>query len=95
MDELYPEVLQAVAVRPFVVHAYMNDGTVRELDVQPLIEMGGVFEPLRDERFFFDRITVLNGTVAWDISGDRDPTKCVDIDPCTLQAQPRVAVQQP
>ncbi|MDR2703745.1 MAG: DUF2442 domain-containing protein, partial [Cellulomonadaceae bacterium] len=52
------------------------------------IEKGGVFTQLRDEKIFFDRITVLNGTVAWDISGDRDPSKCVDIDPCTLAEQP-------
>jgi hypothetical protein len=87
MLDLLPEVLQAVAVRPYIVHAYMNDGSTREYDVEPAIKKGGVFAPLQNEELFYGRITVLNGTVAWDISGDRDPTKCIDIDPCTIQQQ--------
>ena len=83
MDFL-PKVLQAVAGEDFTVYAYFNDGTVRLLDAKPLISQGGVFAPLGDPSFFRQRLTVLNDTVAWDITGDRDPSRCVDLDPCAL-----------
>lgn len=26
-------------------------------------------------------MTVINETLAWDISGDKDPSECIDVDP--------------
>ncbi len=75
-----PAVLQAVPGDDFTVYAYCNDGAVRLVDIKPLIALGGVFAPLADLDFFQDRLTILNDTVAWDITGDRDPTACVDLD---------------
>ena len=40
-----------------------------------------VFEPLKDISFFMNACTILNGTLAWDVTGTRDCTKCLDIDP--------------
>lgn len=82
--DLFPEVVQALAGEDFTVYAYFLDGTVRLLDAKPLLEQGGVFTPMRDPDFFRDRLTVLNGTVAWDMTGDMDPTACVDLDPIRL-----------
>lgn len=78
--ELMPAVVQAVPGDDFTVYAYCNDGAVRLVDVKPLIAKGGVFAPLSDVEFFRERLTILNDTVAWDITGDRDPTACVDLD---------------
>lgn len=47
-------------------------------------ERGGVFSVLVDEGFFRDRLTVMNDTAAWDVSGDRDPSKCIDLDPFSV-----------
>ena len=91
MDNILPAVVQALAGDNFTVYAYMRDGTVRLYDMKPMIEKGGVFEPLRDETFFRERLTVLNDTVAWDISGNMDPTECIDIDPFTIAESPVVA----
>ncbi len=33
-----------------------------------------------------ERCTILNDTLAWDLSGTRDETNCIDIDPETLYA---------
>lgn len=88
-NELFPEVLQAVAGDNFTVYAYMNDGTVRLLDMKPLIERGNLFEKLRN-RDFFESVTVMNNTVAWDLSGIRDPYNCIDIDPFTVGGCPIV-----
>ena len=82
--EYIPEIVQVVAGDDFIVYAYFTDGTVRLYDVKPLIDRGGVFAKLTDEEFFIDRLTVMNGTVAWDVAGNRDEAKCVDIDPITV-----------
>jgi len=82
--KMIPKVVQAVAGQNFSVYAYFHDGTVRLLDMSPLLRKGGVFAPLQDAEFFRDRLTVINDTVAWDIDGTRDPCTCVDLDPCEL-----------
>ena len=82
--EYMPTVVQAVAGKNGTVYVYFSDGTVRLVDVKPLIESGGVFGRLADESFFNEALTVMNGTVAWDVTGTRDETKCIDLDPCTI-----------
>ena len=81
---MIPKVIQAVAGPDFTVFTHFHDGTVRLFDASPLLEKGGVFLPLRDEEFFRTRLTVLNDAVAWDIDGRRDPSTCVDLDPCEM-----------
>ena len=91
MDSVFPKVLQAIAGENHTVYAYMNDGNVRLVDVYPSIEKGGVFAPLRDEAIFRKALTVLNDTVAWDLTGKHDPADCIDLDPFTIQERPAVA----
>ncbi len=81
---LFPAIVQAVPGDNFTVYAYCNDGAIRLIDVKPLIEKGGVFKPLENIDFFQTRLTIINDTVAWDISGDWDAEKCVDLDPCWI-----------
>ena len=83
-QRFYPEVYQAVAGNNYTVYAYLNDGSVRELDVKPLIKKGGIFKKIEDEKVFKNTLTVLNGTVAWDIAGNRNEYECIDIDPMTV-----------
>lgn len=83
-ENVFPVVLQAVAGEGYTVYAYMLDGTVRRVDISALVEQGGVFERLRDREFFETALTVLNDTVAWDLSGSHDPTDCIDIDPFSV-----------
>lgn len=82
--ELYPIVLQAVPGPDFTVYAYFNDGTVRLADIKPCIREGGVFSVLADEKFFRERLTVMNQAVAWDVAGNWDNTKCIDLDPLEM-----------
>ena len=85
MDESYfPTVLQAVAGKNKPVYAYFSDGSIRLYDVKPLIARGNIFTHLEDDDFFRNRLTVLNDTVAWDLSGNYDPANCIDIDPLTI-----------
>lgn len=82
--EMFPKVLQVVAGADRTVYAYMHDGTIRLVDMKPMIAQGGIFEKLTDEVFFSSHLTVLNDTVAWDLTGAHDPAECIDIDPFTV-----------
>ena len=55
----------------------------------PLLEKE-VFKPLKDKEIFMNTCTILNGTLAWDIAGNRNSDKCIDIDPDTLYALPAI-----
>jgi len=88
--EYFPQVVQVIPTDDFKIYAYFTDGTIRLVDVKPLIQPGTVFEPLADLNFFKDRATVLNDTVAWDTTGTYDPWKCIDLDPQVIYALPRV-----
>ena len=68
--EYMPKVLQAVAGENFTIYLYFSDGSVRLYDAKPILERGGVFEPMRDENFFREHLTVLNDTAAWDVNRD-------------------------
>lgn len=83
-EDMFPAVVQAFAGENYIVYAYMLDGTVRKLDMKPFIQSGGIFERLKDQTFFKNALTVMNDTVAWDLSGRFDPSDCIDIDPFTV-----------
>ncbi|MBR2214930.1 MAG: DUF2442 domain-containing protein [Selenomonadaceae bacterium] len=89
--ELMPTVLQAVAGKAYTVYAYMNDGTVRLLDMSKFMQKPqGVFRRIAEPEMFRELLTVLNGTVAWDTGGNMDRTSCIDIDPYTVYESPIV-----
>ena len=81
---MIPKVVQVLPGSDFTVYVDFLDGALRALDVKPLLEKGGVFTPLRDEETFRNSLTVLNDTAAWDLDGNRDPSTCIDLDPCEL-----------
>lgn len=87
----YPEVFQAVAGENYTVYAYLNDGSIRKVDIKPfLVGDCGVFEPLKDKEIFKKTITVIGNTIAWDLIGNRDEYKCIDIDPFVVFESPIV-----
>ncbi len=51
--------------------------------MKPLLEKE-IFAALKDITFFMDTCTIMNDTLAWDVSGNRDNFMCIDIDPDTL-----------
>jgi hypothetical protein len=80
-EQYFPTVVQAIPGAEKTVYAYFTDGQIKHYDMKPLIAKGGVFAQLQDDQFFTERLTVLNGTIAWDLSGHYDPRNCIDIDP--------------
>lgn len=81
--EYFPEVIQVIPTNDYKVYIYFDDGSIKLFDASDLIEKG-VFKQLKDINMFINRCTVLNGTLAWDISGNYDSRECLDIDPFEL-----------
>lgn len=82
---MLPKVVQVIPQSDYKVLVYFEDGKIVCFDASKLLDKK-VFEPLRDEKVFMGSCTIMNDTLAWDIAGNRDKTKCVDIDPDTLYA---------
>jgi len=78
-----PEVVKVSPKENYIVDVMFQDGKVTHYDVKPLLNKG-VFKVLNDKDFYFSRCTVMNHTLAWDVSGNCDEKKCIDIDPETL-----------
>ena len=89
--EFWPCVVQVIPTDDYKVYAYFNDGTIRLFDAKPLIKKDTVFEPLEDLELFKEKLSVINDTVAWDMGGNRDARKCIDLDPFVIYEQPIVA----
>ena len=80
---MFPKIVQVVPTEEHTVYVYFEDGKIVCYDVKPLLGKE-VFAALRDIVFFIATCTIMNDTLAWDISGKRDNTTCIDIDPETL-----------
>lgn len=82
---MFPKIVQVVPTTEYTVYVYFEDGKIVCYDVTPLLKKE-VFAILREPEFFMDACTIMNDTLAWDVSGNRDVSKCIDIDPDTLYA---------
>lgn len=80
---MIPKIVQVVPTREHTVYVYFEDGKIVCYDVKPLLDKE-VFAVLKDITFFVDTCTIMNDTLAWDVSGNRDNTMCIDIAPDTL-----------
>ncbi len=83
MMDYTPDIVQVVPHENYTVTVYFCDGKSVLYDVKPKLGRG-VFQQLPDLSFFMERCTILNDTLAWDLSGTRDETDCIDIDPDML-----------
>ena len=76
-------VIQVVPTHDFKVVVYFDDGKIKLYDMSPFLNKG-VFAKISDIKIFMEICTVMNHTLAWDISRKFDPTQCIDIDPETI-----------
>ena len=86
-DCYFPDVVQVIPFEDYTVDVYFDDGKIVLYDVTPFLEEG-IFRKLKDLQVFINACTILNGTLAWDIAGNRNEQECIDIDPETLHALP-------
>lgn len=80
---MFPKIVQVLPTEEYTVYVYFEDGKIVCYDVKPLLEKE-MFAVLREIECFIKTCTIMNDTLAWDISGNRDCMKCIDIDPDTL-----------
>jgi hypothetical protein len=85
-----PTVIQAVAGNDYKVYVYFDDGKITVLDMRSNLNKG-VFRSLADQTVFRKSLTIMNGTVAWDLTGKHDPADCIDIDPVMVYEMPTVS----
>jgi len=74
------KVLQVVPTNDYKVYIYFADGKIKLFDASGLIKKG-VFQQLQNIDIFKSTCTVLNDTLAWDLSGKFDTYNCLDLDP--------------
>ncbi len=77
---MFHNVLQVVPTNEYKVYIYFADGKIKLFDASELIKKG-VFQQLQNIDMFKNSCTVLNDTLAWDLSGKFDPYNCLDLDP--------------
>lgn len=80
---LAPDVVAVTPYDDYKVEVAFADGKIVMYSIKHLLGIG-VFRMLADQQFFKERCTILNHTLAWDVSGDGDPYRCIDIDPDTI-----------
>lgn len=81
---LRPKIFQVVPTDDYKVYVYFDDGRIKLYDAKPLIDKGGIFKKIEDVSIFINACTILNNTLAWDITGDRNTIECIDICPDTI-----------
>ena len=77
---MFHKVIQVYPTEDYRVYLYFTDGKVKLFDAKELV-IRGIFQQLKDAVIFRETCTVLNDTLAWDLSGKRDPSECLDLDP--------------
>lgn len=77
---MFHKVIQVYPTNDYCVYLYFADGKVKIFNAKNLIQKG-VFRQLQDINKFKETCTVLNDTLAWDISRRYDPSECLDLDP--------------
>ncbi len=89
---MFPKVVQVIPTKDYSVYVYFEDGKIVCYDMSKMLEKE-VFQPLKDMQIFMETCTVMNDTLAWDISNKRDASTCLDIDPDTLYELPFASEQ--
>lgn len=85
--DYFPEIVQVVPHSDYTVTVYFHDGKIVRYDMAPNLDKE-VFAVLKDQQVFMNACTILNDTLAWDLSGDRNPETCIDIAPDMLYSLP-------
>ncbi len=89
MQEYFPVVVQVIPLNNYHVQVFFDDGKIVEYDTTNNLK-SELFAPLQNIEVFKDTCTVLNDTLAWDLTGNRDTSNCIDIDPFTLYELPAI-----
>ena len=90
--DFFPEIVQVVPHSDYSVSVYFHDGKIVRYSLADKLERG-MFPELKNTQVFMETCTILNDTLAWDVAGNRDASRCIDIDPDVLYQLPAVEDQ--
>lgn len=79
-----PKLFQVAAEQNYSVVLYYDNEEIKRFDCKFVLKEQGVFTAIHNKEKFLSLCTIMNGTLAWDISGQRDLYNCIDICPDTL-----------
>jgi len=79
-----PKLFQVIPTDEYKVYLYYDSGEIKLYDCSWVLKEGGIFEQLHDKDRFKKLCTIMNNTLAFDISEERDPCNCIDICPDTI-----------
>ena len=81
---LRPKLFQTLPADDYKVYLYYDNGEIKLYDCAWILKEIGVFTQIHDIAVFKELCTIMNGTLAFDISRARDPYRCIDICPDTI-----------
>ena len=79
-----PKMYQVYPIDDYTVYIYYDNGEIKLYDCKWILDEEGIFKNIHDINKFKELCTIMNGTLAWDISLIRDPYNCIDICPDTV-----------
>ncbi len=79
-----PKLFQVIPQDDFTVILFYDNGEIKRYDCNWIRLESGVFEQIKKLSRFKELCTIMNGTLAWDISEKRDPYNCIDLCPDTV-----------
>ena len=80
MMDVTPDIVQVVPHEDYTVSVYFCDGKMVLYDVKPKLN-DGVFKVLNDPEVFKNSCKIMNETLSWDVAGNNNTARSIDIDP--------------
>jgi Protein of unknown function (DUF2442) len=89
-----PPIASVAPLEPYVVRVHFENGEVRDVDIEPLLD-GVAFRALRDPAAFVRvRVDEHSGSIAWANGADLDPDVIYGVAPPARQPGARVTTPQ-
>ena len=79
-----PALFQVIPTDEYKVYLYYDNGEIKLYDCSWILQKNGIFEKIHSINDFKRLCTIMNKTLAFDISEKRDSYHCIDIDPDTI-----------
>ena len=81
-------VRKAIPLKEFRMLLKFEDGTQKEVDLEPFLR-GPIFEPVRNDLALFRDVRIEGGTIAWPNGADIDPDVLYyDLRPAWMEEEP-------
>jgi len=79
-----PKLYQVYPTDDYKIYLYYDNGEIKVYDCKWILGEKGVFEKIHNIKNFMRLCTIMNNTLAFDISEKFDTYNCIDICPDTI-----------